>query len=62
MICVNDGELQPLYFKDIMDPEHTKQSCRVDIKGRLYKIACNYMIRLEKDLQNKDLITKCYHS
>jgi len=60
MICVNDGELQPLYFKDIMDPEtHKTKVRRVDIKGRLYKIACNYMIRLEKkDLQNKDLITK----
>jgi len=40
----------PLYFKDILDSKTGKMKIRmVDTESEAYKIASNYMIRLNKD-------------
>jgi len=49
MICVDNGKLIPLYFKDIIDPETKKTAVRlVDTTSESYQVARSYMVRLEK--------------
>jgi len=49
LICVINGELKPMYFDDMIDPQTGKTQIRfVDVKSESYKIARSYMVRLEK--------------
>jgi 6-phosphofructokinase 1 len=56
LICLLDGKLQFLDFADLLDPRTGKSRIRVvDITKPSYKIAREYMIRLEReDLEDKD--------
>ena len=56
LICLVDGKLQFLDFADLLDPKTGKSRIRVvDINKPSYKIAREYMIRLEReDLEDKD--------
>jgi 6-phosphofructokinase 1 len=50
LVCLVDGELQYLNFADLLDPKTGKSRVRqVDINTPAYKIAREYMIRLEKE-------------
>jgi ATP-dependent phosphofructokinase / diphosphate-dependent phosphofructokinase len=56
LICLIDGKLQFLDFTDLLDPITGKSRVRVvDINKPSYKIAREYMIRLEReDLEDKE--------
>jgi ATP-dependent phosphofructokinase / diphosphate-dependent phosphofructokinase len=56
LICLVDGKLQFLDFTGLLDPTSGKSRVRVvDINKPSYKIAREYMIRLEReDLEDKD--------
>jgi 6-phosphofructokinase 1 len=56
LICLVDGKLQFLDFADLLDPKTGKSRIRVvDVNKPSYKIAREYMIRLEReDLEDKD--------
>ena len=56
LICLVDGKLQFLDFADLLDPKTGKSRIRVvDVDKPSYKIAREYMIRLEReDLEDKD--------
>ncbi len=58
IICVFNGELIPIYFEDMLDPQTKKTAVRrVDIKSGLYRIARSYMTRLEQnDFQDPALL------
>ncbi len=62
IMCVFAGKLEPLYFKDMIDPKTGKTSVRrVDIHGKggndSYKVARSYMNRLERcHLENLDML------
>jgi 6-phosphofructokinase 1 len=60
MICVVNGELQPLYFEDMIDPITKKTQIRmVDINSESYKVARSYMVRLEKsDFEDREFLEK----
>lgn len=60
MICVDNGKVMPLKFKDILDPVTKKTSVRlVNINSDSYKVARSYMVRLEKrDLEEKEFLKK----
>ncbi|MGH7795880.1 MAG: diphosphate--fructose-6-phosphate 1-phosphotransferase [Candidatus Binatia bacterium] len=50
LVCIVNGELQYLKFKDLLDPKTKKTTVRaVDIAKPSYKVAREYMIRLEKE-------------
>jgi len=50
LVCVVDGELRYLKFADLLDKETKKTSVRaVDIAKPSYKVAREYMIRLERE-------------
>ena len=50
LVCIVNGELQYLKFTDLLDPKTKKTSVRtVDIAKPSYKVAREYMIRLEKE-------------
>jgi 6-phosphofructokinase len=50
LVCVVDGELQYLKFEDLLDAGTKKTSVRtVDISKPSYKVAREYMIRLERE-------------
>jgi 6-phosphofructokinase len=50
LVCIVNGELQYLKFDDLLDPETKKTSVRsVDISKPSYKVAREYMIRLERE-------------
>ena len=50
LVCIVDGELQYLKFDDLMDPQTKKTTVRpVDISKPSYKVAREYMIRLERE-------------
>jgi 6-phosphofructokinase 1 len=50
MITVDNGRLIPLKFEDMIDPKTKKTSVRlVDIDSDSYRVARNYMVRLEKE-------------
>jgi ATP-dependent phosphofructokinase / diphosphate-dependent phosphofructokinase len=54
MVAIDTGKFTPLPFKNMLDPETGKAKIRlVDIESEYYKIARQYMSRLEKiDLEN----------
>jgi 6-phosphofructokinase 1 len=50
LVCIIDGELQYLRFEDLLDAKTKKTSVRtVDISKPSYKVAREYMIRLERE-------------
>jgi 6-phosphofructokinase len=50
LVCLAGGELRYLKFADLLDPKTKKTSVRaVDIDKPSYKVAREYMIRLEKE-------------
>ena len=50
LVCLVDGKLQYLDFAHLLDPKTGKSRVRlVDVKKPSYKIAREYMIRLEKE-------------
>jgi len=50
LVCIVNGELQYLKFDDLLDPKTKKTSVRsVDISKPSYKVAREYMIRLERE-------------
>jgi len=60
MICVINGTLAPIPFKQLIDPSTTKTEIRyVDVESENYRIARNYMVRLEKrDFVDTAFLTK----
>jgi len=55
LVCLVDGKLQYLKLEDLMDPKTGKTVVRpVDISNPAYRVAREYMIRLEReDLENR---------
>ena len=50
LVCIVNGELKYLKFEDLLDPQTKKTSVRtVDIYKPSYKVAREYMIRLERE-------------
>lgn len=50
LVCIVDGELKYLKFEDLLDQQTKKTSVRtVDITKPSYKVAREYMIRLERE-------------
>jgi 6-phosphofructokinase 1 len=50
LICLVEGQLHYLKFADLLDPETKKTTVRsVDISKPAYKVAREYMIRLERE-------------
>ena len=50
LVCLVDGKLRYLDFADLIDPKTGKSRVRVvDVEKPSYKIAREYMIRLEKE-------------
>ena len=64
LVCIVNGELQYLKFDDLLDPKTKKTSVRrVDISKPSYKVAREYMIRLEReDLENPERLEKLAHA
>ncbi len=60
MVSVQNGQLVPLLFEDIRNPETGKTRVRnVDINSESYRVARSYMLRLDhNDLQNADTVEK----
>ena len=60
LVCIVNGELQYLKFNDLLDPRTKKTSVRVvDLAKPSYKVAREYMIRLEKeDFDNPERLEK----
>jgi 6-phosphofructokinase 1 len=56
LVCLVDGQLRYLKFEDLMDPKTKKTTVRgVDISKPAYKVAREYMIRLEReDFENQE--------
>lgn len=55
MVSLSAGKIEPIYFKDMIDPETGKTRIRlVDINTESYEVAKEYMIRLrKKDFENQ---------
>ena len=64
LVCIVNGELQYLKFDDLLDPRTKKTSVRVvDLAKPSYKVAREYMIRLEKeDFDNPERLEKLARS
>lgn len=60
LVCIVNGQLQYLKFTDLLDPHTKKTAVRsVDIANPCYKVAREYMIRLEKeDFVNPERLAK----
>ena len=60
LVCIVDGELEYLKFTDLLDANTKKTSVRVvDLAKPSYKVAREYMIRLEKeDFENPGRLEK----
>lgn len=58
LVCLVDGKLQFLDFANLLDPKTGKSRIRlVDVRKPAYKVAREYMIRLEKeDLENPETL------
>jgi 6-phosphofructokinase 1 len=64
LVCIVNGEVQYLKFDDLLDPKTKKTTVRkVDISKPSYRVAREYMIRLEKeDFQNAERLEKLARS
>src|SRR5882724_3853303 len=64
LVCIVDGQLRYLKFEDLMDPKTKKTSVRpVDISKPAYRVAREYMIRLEReDFENPQRLEKLAHA
>jgi 6-phosphofructokinase 1 len=64
LVCLVDGKHQYLDFHELLDPASGKSRVRaVDVTKPSYKIAREYMIRIEKeDLENEDKLKLLAHS
>jgi ATP-dependent phosphofructokinase / diphosphate-dependent phosphofructokinase len=60
MATVQGGKLTPMYFKDLRDPVSNKTKVRnVDIRSESYRVAREYMLRLEsKDFEYSAWVEK----
>lgn len=60
LVCLDSGKLRYLQFADLIDPRTKKTSVRVvDIEKPSYKVAREYMMRLEKaDFADRALLEK----
>ena len=60
MATVQGGKLTPMYFKDLRDPISNKPKVRnVDIRSESYRVAREYMLRLEsKDFEYSAWVEK----
>jgi len=59
MIMLKDGQSLPIKFTDLLDPKTGKTRIRtVDIKADDYLMARRYMIRLEKDDMDGEVLKK----
>ena len=60
MVSVQNGQLVPLNFADIRDPQTGKTRVRnVDPKSESFRVAREYMLRLEpRDFEQPDLVAK----
>lgn len=60
LMCVDNGDLKPILFKDIIDPKTKKTKIRyVNIKGTAYNVARSYMVRLnDYDFEQKEFLEK----
>jgi 6-phosphofructokinase 1 len=60
LVCLVDGKHRYLDFTELLDPITGKSRVRVvDVEKTSYKIACEYMIRLEKeDLEDTDKLER----
>jgi 6-phosphofructokinase len=64
LVCIVDGQLRYLKFEDLMDSKTKKTSVRpVDISKPAYKVAREYMIRLEgEDFEDPQRLEKLAHA
>jgi 6-phosphofructokinase 1 len=64
LVCIVNAELQYLKFSDLLDPKTKKTSVRVvNLDKPSYKVAREYMIRLEKeDFENPERLEKLARS
>src|SRR6185369_17048986 len=64
LVCVVDGKLEYLDFARLQDPQTGKTRVRaVDIATPSYKVAREYMIRLEKeDFTGEDKLRELAHA
>ena len=60
MVAIDNGKFTPLPFKDILDPQTGKAKIRlVDIHSEYYRIARQYMSRLEpEDVESPEALAK----
>lgn len=60
MVCLVEGRLEVLPFDELRDPVTGRTKVRlVDINSEHYKVAREYMIRLEReDLENPEMLSK----
>ena len=60
LVCLSNGSFKLLQFDDLLDPSTQRTRIRrVDINSESYRVACEYMIRLEKeDLENQEMKRK----
>ncbi len=60
MICMVNGVMMPMPFDYMINPKTKKTEVRyVDVESEKYKIARNYMVRLEKrDFMDEDFLSK----
>lgn len=60
MICVLNGVMMPMPFDYMIDPKTKKTEVRyVDVESEKYKIARNYMVRLEqRDFEDEEFFNK----
>jgi ATP-dependent phosphofructokinase / diphosphate-dependent phosphofructokinase len=50
MITIQDGHMVPLPFGSFTDPETGRVRIRlVDVESSSYRVACEYMIRLDRE-------------
>jgi 6-phosphofructokinase 1 len=60
MVTVVDGNIQPMRFEEMVDPQTNRMSVRlVDTRSDSYRVAREYMIRLERsDFDNSEMLEK----
>lgn len=64
LICMIEGKLEPIKFEDMLDPETGKTRVRrVDVDSDNYKVAREYMIRLDaSDFSDSKQLAKLAHA